>query len=63
MKKLNNKGMVSGVVMGLILVGLIAVGETGRQAGKMGNDGEWSVHNCYDTHVDGNCAHMKIKDL
>lgn len=62
-KKMNNKGEFGiGLAMVMILTTLVAVGETGRQAGKMGVDGELAVKECAGTHTNCNCAHLPLTD-
>lgn len=63
-KKLNNKKGVAHVAWFLLFPLItIGVGHYEYSRGKFGKDGEKAVKNCLFTHVDGNCAHMKISDL
>lgn len=60
----NNKGGISfGMVMIVFALACITGGETMRQKGHWGVDGDQAVKNCPGTHVNDNCAHMKISDL
>lgn len=56
-KKMNNKkGTVSAIVVGAFVVG-ITVNAWLKGYGKE------PVKNCPGTHVNDNCAHLKIEDL
>lgn len=66
MRKSNKKGFI--LVGGEIgLVGLIFVvsvyGAIQTHKGNWGANGTEAVKNCPGTHVNDNCAHMRIEDL
>lgn len=52
----NKKGSVLVIAFGLAIIGLTT-------SAFVRGYGTEPVYNCPNTHVDGNCAHMKIKDL
>lgn len=57
MRKLNNKkGFVPAIVVGVFSLGLIT-------SALVQGYGTEPVKNCPGTHVNDNCAHMRIEDL
>jgi hypothetical protein len=60
---MNKKGIADVFTLLIILGFTVVVGDSMVRAGHWGKDGDMAVKNCVGTHVNDNCAHMKIKDL